>query len=146
MQRRGGAMMRLSWQQFDSACDVLSRRLSGGTLANIYGVPRGGLPLAVALSNALHLPLILSDEASVRLSPASLIVDDIADHGVTIERLRKRFGPLRAAVWVQRDRAAHLENIESVIRVVDDEWILFPWGRVEHAGDDEARFRALRGQ
>lgn len=144
---RGGGVpvICLSWSDFDRAADSLSRRLIGGKFDAIYGVPRGGLPLAVALSNILDLPLITGEETSVRLQGKVLLVDDIADHGVTIARLRKRFGPLPAAVWVRRDRAKALENVEAVVLVNDDEWILFPWERPEHADKDETRFRNARG-
>ncbi len=137
-------MIALRWDDFDRAVDALARRFVGRKLDAIYGMPRGGLPLAVALSNILDVPLITGEETSIKLRGNVLLVDDIADHGVTIARLRKRFGPLPAAVWVRRDRCKHLENVEAIMMVSDDEWILFPWERVEHANKDEARFRKSR--
>lgn len=137
-------MMRLSWQQFDSAVAVIGNKIIGRGYAALYGVPRGGLTLACALSNRLNIPMLVADEINARLNAKVLIVDDIADHGVTIERLRKKFGPLDAAVWVRRDRAAHLKSLDFAMMVSDDEWILFPWETPEHAADDESRFRAER--
>lgn len=144
MQRGGRAMMRLDWRQFDSAVTVISNRIVGKGYAALYGVPRGGLVLACALSNRLKIPMMVADEMNVRLNSKVLVVDDIADHGVTIERLRKKFGPLDAAVWVRRDRAAHLTALEYTMMVSDDEWILFPWETPDNAADDEARFRDAR--
>ncbi len=137
-------MLSLSWAQFNSAVDVLTRRLVGREIASIYGVPRGGLPMAVALSHSLKVPLITGPMLSVELGPKTLIVDDIADHGVTLGRLRNRFGLLPAAVWVRRDRCARVDNLDAVMMVGDLEWILFPWEKAEHADADKREYEARR--
>ena len=53
-------MKQLSWTQFDQAVAVLAERFATGSFAGIYGVPRGGLCLAVALSHSLQKPLLLA--------------------------------------------------------------------------------------
>lgn len=45
----------------------------------IYAIPRGGIPLAVALSQRLNLPLLAT------LIPGALVVDDLVDTGRTLE-------------------------------------------------------------
>jgi len=59
-----------------SLVDVLFKHYSG-----IYGVPRGGIPLAVALSEKLGLPLVSSPDSN------TLIVDDVVATG----KIRARF-------------------------------------------------------
>ena len=48
--------------------------------SGIYGVPKGGWPLAIALSNAMNIPL------SAKVHSGCLIVDDIIDSGATRNR------------------------------------------------------------
>ena len=77
-------MRELSWTQFDQAVSVLAKRYSAISMTGIYGVPRGGLCLAVALSHALQQPL-LSDPV-----PDALIVDDVYETGRTLQALHAR--------------------------------------------------------
>ena len=64
-------MRALSWVEFDQAVQSLVEQLSSTTFAGIYGGPRGGLCLAVALSHALQRPLLAEPQ------PDALIVDDV---------------------------------------------------------------------
>jgi len=51
------AIIKFSWEEFDAAADMIADEIkSKGLLkkfTHIYGIPRGGLPLAVALSHRL---------------------------------------------------------------------------------------------
>lgn len=49
----------------------------------IFGIPRGGVFIASVLSYKYDVPLILKDED---ITPRTLIVDDIADTGTTLEK------------------------------------------------------------
>ena len=61
----------LSWAQFDQAVAQLAARFADAELTGVYGVPRGGLCLAVALSHAMERPLLSVPNRS------ALIVDDV---------------------------------------------------------------------
>ena len=52
-------MQQLSWQQFDDAVARLAERFEDESIHGIYGIPRGGLCLAVALSHAMEQPFLL---------------------------------------------------------------------------------------
>ena len=69
------AMQVLSWAQFDQAVQQLASRYAGSAVTGVYGVPRGGLCLAVALSHAIDRPLLSAPE------PSALIVDDVYETG-----------------------------------------------------------------
>ena len=71
-----------TWHDFDDAMRMLSLTIqsSGKIFNDIYGVPRGGLVVAVALSHLLDLPMI-TDVGLV--SSSTLVVDDISDSGTT---------------------------------------------------------------
>lgn len=119
---------RLSWREFDRAVALLADPMPAATC--IYGVPRGGMPLAVALSHRTALPLVL------RPQPGMVIVDDIADSGATLARLLAQFPDCRAITWVRRMGCK--VPTRSFHHAPEGEWIVFPW---EDAGRAEADWR-----
>ena len=76
---------RYSWKQFEDDCETLAVWARGKKFKSIFGIPRGGLVLAVKLSHLLDIPLVLNRED---ITGHTLIVDDIADSGGTLERLK----------------------------------------------------------
>ncbi len=72
-----------TWADFDSAIKVLAKKVisSDLVLTSIYGIPRGGLVVAVALSHSLGLPVLVNRE---RVTILTLVVDDISDTGKTL--------------------------------------------------------------
>ena len=125
----------LSWQQFDDAVALLAVRARSRDLTGVYGVPRGGLCLAVALSHAMDLPLLQSPE------PDALVVDDVYETGRTLETLRLQFPQASFAVWVSKTPPLWWHAAE----VVDSpEWLLFPWENADQAKADEQAYRSSR--
>ena len=118
----------LSWLEFDQAVQRLTARLSGASFAGVYGVPRGGLCLAVALSHALERPLLAEPQ------PDALIVDDVYETGRTLEALHARFPTARYAVWVSK---RPLQWWDAVVVTDSSEWLLFTWAHAAQAGADE---------
>ena len=49
-------MQHLNWIQFDWAVETITTRYVSHSFSGVYGVPRGGVCLAVALSHSLTLP------------------------------------------------------------------------------------------
>lgn len=127
-------MHHLTWADFDAAVSVLARLVPSGT-TGIHGVPRGGLPLAVALSHATGLPQVTVPRLG------TVLVDEIADSGRTIAALRQHHGDLPALVWVKR--CFTMGEVCAALTLPDDRWVVFPWERPEQA-DAEARRYAAR--
>ena len=128
-------MKELSWQQFDQAVSALAQEFKGRTCSGVFGVPRGGLCLAVALSHALERPLLLEPAAD------ALIVDDVYETGRTLEALREQCPDASFAVWVSKCQARWWTTVEESAA---DEWLVFPWENFEKASADEAAYRASR--
>ena len=126
----------LSWVEFDQVVQRLAERLSSGSFAGVYGVPRGGLCLAVALSHALERPLLPEPQ------PDALIVDDVYETGRTLEALHARFPTARYAVWVSK---RPLQWWDAVVVTDSSEWLLFPWANAAQARADEQIYRRSRG-
>jgi len=67
----------LDWLDFDLAISRLYDRYKGIEFSGVYGVKRGGLALAVALSHQLKLKFLNKPNTDC------LWVDDIIDSGAT---------------------------------------------------------------
>ena len=61
-----------TWNEFDNSVERIANKCSFRDFSGIYGVPRGGLCLAVALSHKLKIKLISEPLKN------SLIVDDLS--------------------------------------------------------------------
>ena len=88
----------------------------------IYGIPRGGLPLATHLSHTLEIDLIHADRLFT-VKDLVLVVDDIVDTGITIARL-PRIWPTASLYYKPRSSIKPDIYLEEV---PNDIWIVFPW-------------------
>ncbi len=79
-----------SWDDFQKDIPELVRRIKKlsrkkGGFDCIYGIPRGGLVIAVKLSHELNLPLLMGG-----VTKKTLVVDDVADTGSMLMPLKER--------------------------------------------------------
>lgn len=130
---------RLSWAAFDVAVDamaVMAQRLAPSARA-IFGVPRGGLPLAVGLSHRLGLPLLGStDDLS-----GVIVVDDVVETGETLRWLAPR-----AALFLCWVSKSYKVPAHHIIRLPKSAWVIFPWETPENAAADAADYLKRRGK
>lgn len=125
-------VLQLNWAGFDAAVEQIAASVDPATLTGVYGIPRGGLVLAVALSHRLGLPLVESVCAS------TLIVDDIRDSGATLEALRA--GGLTGPVWVWATRQTEPEGYGAVLTGIGPSWVIFPWEDPERVAQDRQNY------
>ena len=110
----------ISWYFFD----YLTRRIaneikqSGIHISTIYGIPRGGLVVAVRLSHLLDIPLI----TEIHIRNDTLVVDDIIDSGN--QMAFAKYGLNAALFW--NPNALFKPKFYGMERP-DDTWIIFPW-------------------
>lgn len=117
--------MKLTWADFQSAVLALSSQLKGYTSKDgwaIFGEPRGGLPLAVALSHQLGLPLV------TELSDKVIWVDDLIATGETLDYRKEDEGYqcIIPVVWVDQRRAPS-RDVLSVLKCDEKTTPQFPW-------------------
>ncbi len=109
-----------TWEMFEYALDSLVRQIKSSNINfdGVYGIPRGGLPIAVALSHRLKLPFIESKE---KITYKTLIVDDITDGGNTLEEYRDY-----KIVTLYTTKHSKVQP-DFFVFLKHDEWVIFPW-------------------
>lgn len=90
-------------------------------IKNVYGIPRGGLPIAVHLSHFLNLKFLTNPFD--KFHEETLIVDDIAHTGITLKKYGSLY--LTATLFYKSESEVkpdfYIEETEK--------WIVFPWER-----------------
>jgi hypothetical protein len=123
-----------TWQQFEDGVKTLVKQLEQAQFAPevILAIPRGGLVLAVKLSNVLgNIPVAFAyDEKNPLFNGNVLIVDDVSDTGKTLKKHVEMFGQRKAKV------ATLFYKPHSVLKpdfyaFETDKWIVFPWEKDE---------------
>ena len=121
----------LTWPDFNICVQKITVSLQDHNLKGVYGVPRGGLCLAVALSHSLNLPLLDSPDKNI------LIVDDIYETGKTLEPMKMIPG-VKIYVWLSKVKPDWWESIEITST---NEWVVFPWENLLRAEKDRDLYK-----
>ena len=106
-----------TWSEFDESVEKIANKCRFKEFSGIYGVPRGGLCLAVALSHKLKIELISEPLKN------SLIVDDVYETGLTLTTFKDiegamffvLFSKIKPTWW----NSVHISEKKQ--------WIVFPW-------------------
>jgi len=114
-------------EHFDRDIESLARIITreGREYVGIYGIPQGGIPLAVALSISLSLPLV-SKESLMDYDDEGLeilIVDDLLDSGKTLSE----WDAYDCAVIGYKPESPKHKGKLYVAREFPQEWIHFFW-------------------
>ena len=112
----------ISWNLIDEAVTDIAFNIKNTNqdFKGIYGIPRGGLILAVMLSHKLDLPLIMSKD---ELDENSIIIDDIADTGKTL----LDFVEYESYVVTIHEHEQSLIKPDYSVIDKGDKWIVYPW-------------------
>ena len=92
----------------------------------VFGVPRGGLIPAVQLSHAYNLEVITESSELTERKENLLIVDDIVDNGMTLQKYKEFLSPSVFLSLLYKKNASaepdfYLKEAEN------DCWYVFPW-------------------
>ena len=125
----------LSWSEFDKSVEHIANECNFLDFSGIYGVPRGGLCLAVALSHRLKINLISEPKKN------SLIVDDIYETGNTLNTFKNiegatffvLFSKIKPTWW------------NTVFISKKSQWIVFPWENTLNSKSDRKEYIKKRG-
>jgi hypoxanthine phosphoribosyltransferase len=119
----------LSWYEFDHAVKAIASKCPA--VNGVYGEPRGGTILAVALSHHLLVPFLKKPRIG------ALWVDDIIDTGKTLD---DAFKGMVYAAWFNKRRDYDI----IVGQECGDEWLVFPWEKRSYALQDKAQYDSSR--
>ncbi|MDB4549327.1 hypothetical protein N9Z86_00235 [bacterium] len=113
----------LSWDDVGLLVKNLCKKIifNQPNIDSVHGIPRGGLIPAVLISHELDLPYVNV------VGPNTLVVDDIADTGITLEN-----GPgvYTAVLHYKSHTSCFKPTLWSEIHE-GDEWIIYPWERTD---------------
>ena len=119
----------ISWEQYQEAIDGMVRQYNEHhnlECGAIYGLPRGGLPIAVSLSHRLDLPLLMNYyDRKVVTDKKILVVDDIADTGHTLND----FDNEHNVIFTIHHHDDSITTPHFWVWDKDDKWIVYPWER-----------------
>ncbi len=124
-----------TWCDFDKSVDYIANQCKFQKFSGIYGVPRGGLCLAVALSHKLDTQLI------EKPSKNSLIVDDIFETGITLSNFKHIEGA-NFFVLVSKKKPIWWNTVKISYK---REWIVFPWENKKNEIKDKKEYHNKRG-
>ena len=124
-----------TWNDFDKSVLHIANKCKSLELSGIYGVPRGGLCLAVALSHKLNINLISEPRKN------SLIVDDVYETGITLNTLKDIDG---ATFFVLFSKMKN-KWLNTVFISKKSEWIVFPWENTFNFQSDRKDYIKKRG-
>ena len=153
----------ISWTEYGDLADALAEKVrsSGISFDLIIGVARGGIPVAMVVSDHVDVPIDIINVKSYtgigeRGSPTILttltekvegknvlLVDDLVDHGLTVHTVREYLEeqkPKRLLTAVLFKKPWSKAEPDYFLEVVD-KWIVFPW---EHG--EVNRLRVARGE
>jgi hypoxanthine phosphoribosyltransferase len=118
-------MEELPYDVFVFACNKLVDQIKEANIEveNIFGVPRGGLVVAVYLSHLLDKPVVLKP-----IDAKTLVVDDIADSGISL----KPYITYHTAVVYYNQKHSVVVPDFYVFKTAK-EFIKFPWETSETA-------------
>ena len=119
-------MIKLSWIDFEVCIYSITKNCTKKKFAGVYGIPRGGLCIAVALSHSLEIPLLNEPKNN------SLIVDDIYETGFTLNKTKHLKGS-ETYVWISKVEPTWWNAYKYIN---EKEWIIFPWENINNARND----------
>ena len=124
-----------TWNDFDKSVEHIANKCNFLEFSGIYGIPRGGVCLAVALSHKLKINLISEPIKN------SLIVDDVYETGITLNTFKDIEGAMFFVLFSKiKPKWWNTVHISK-----EKEWIVFPWENASNLDSDRKDYIKKRG-
>lgn len=115
----------ITWERVEDFIDEVVALFQEGEVTGVYGLPRGGLVLAVMISHRLDIPLLTAP------ADGCIIVDDICDSGESLLHYYKQTSlePKSSynivTMFYKENNLGVSPNYHWGYK--KDNWIVFPW-------------------
>jgi len=124
----------VEYGSYDVFVRLLHQRVKNLNPVGIYGLPRGGLPVAVHLSHHLDVPMFI--DLDQYKGGTLLVVDDIVDSGGTYNKFielafQKGIEFITSSIFY-KPCSSYKPDV-FVSEVPSNLWIVFPWERADEA-------------
>lgn len=120
----------VTYKEYGDLLNILITKIKNSKLAKqikcVYGIPRGGLGIALHLSHSLKVPL----ENNIPTTTFALIVDDVSDKGKTLKQVVSKYsriskGPHYTATLFYKKHSSFRPDFFA--KETGRNWIVFPW-------------------
>ena len=129
-------MRMLSWDEFNSCIKSMTNECKNKQFSGVYGFPRGGLCLAVAMSHSLNIPFLKEVKANC------LVVDDVYETGKTLNQVLE-IPDTTTFVWHSKVPPQWWKAVEVS---QPDEWLIFPWENKDRSQADMQTYQISRSE
>ena len=113
-----------SWKEFMKSVEIIANYLKNKNVDIIYGIPRGGMPLAVTLSHKCNIQLCTNIEELTNQN--ILFVDDICDSGNTLKKYKEYFSNALFITIHKRYNSTIIPDF-FVNEIKNDDWVIYSW-------------------
>lgn len=114
----------VSWGNIEYYIDEVYQYYKDKNITGVYGLPRGGLILAVMLSHRMNIPLLMAPTENC------IIIDDICDSGESLLHYYKnssgeKTNKYHITTMFYKDN--ELVEPEFYSYKKENNWIVYPW-------------------
>lgn len=115
----------VTWTEVDNFVNMIVENYGVNSYTGVYGLPRGGLVIAVMLSHRLNIPLLAAP------CDNCIIVDDICDSGQSLLHYAYNSSgesKYNADIFTMFYKQNSYNVVpEMWLHEKEDEWVVFPW-------------------
>jgi hypoxanthine phosphoribosyltransferase len=126
--KKNQIIKKVKWEEITSALRTIidTQRLTTKKCKYkvIYGIPRGGMVVAVALSYMLNIPVI--EKFEPKIAKEILVTDDIVDSGATLKAMKTMY-PNTDFLSIYVKEKAKKRPDYYYLTIQEKYWLKFPY-------------------
>ncbi len=117
----------ISWKIIDECVTDIAFHINDTDkeFKGVYGIPRGGVILAVMLSHKLGIPYL--EKFDEMYENDFIIIDDIVDTGETLNHYKKLVVCKKAYYVTIHEHEQSIVKPDYSMLDKEDKWIVYPW-------------------
>lgn len=115
----------INWPMVEEFCDSVIKEYQDEHITGVYGLPRGGLVMAVIISHRMHIPMLMAPVEGC------IIVDDVCDTGESLIHYVNNSSGIHkpkyhiATLCYKRNKLGIVPEMCGYN--IENKWIVFPW-------------------